>query len=340
MKLFTYTKKSIFFLIQILILIVIFIFVVNFFEERFKKNATTKQSTIKINKELTLVDSSYDTNANIVNYHGFTLSYLPKFKLSNYVSYPLTKTMINGKFKRTDNFLEDPNVRNSQKLEPYRRSGYDRGHLAPAADMSYSEDAMRESFYMSNMTPQVPEFNRGIWSQLESTVRNFANKEGLIYVVTGPLLYDFKAYLKKGTKDEIPVPKYFYKVILKEDGDNSKAIAFLLENKDDNNTDLKKYVTTVDKIEELTDLDFFYKLNDEIENMVESKSNPSLWKFSEFKKSSSSNYSDNSSSGFFSFNTLVVAKNFLESKLNILIRPIKSFISRSFGFAKLVYRFF
>ena len=91
----------------------------------------------------------------------------------------------------------------------YTKSGYDRGHLCPAADMDFNPVAMEESFFMSNISPQAPEFNRGIWKDLETEVRNWAKKEKKIYVVTGPVFRD-----NKGTigEDKVTVPGYFFKI--------------------------------------------------------------------------------------------------------------------------------
>ena len=97
-----------------------------------------------------------------------------------WVIYRLTKQQALTKAaKRDDNFKEDPSVpTGSATLADYRRSGYDRGHLAPAADMAYSRQTMEDSFFMSNMSPQRPAFNRGIWKDLEAQVRDFAISEG------------------------------------------------------------------------------------------------------------------------------------------------------------------
>ena len=114
--------------------------------------------------------------------------------------------------KRGDDFRPDPAVpTGSATPQDYTRSGYDRGHLAPAADMSFSAKAMSESFYMSNMSPQAPQFNRGIWSKLEKQVRHFATKEKRIVVVTGPILPAEKNITIGANK--VTVPQYYYKVI-------------------------------------------------------------------------------------------------------------------------------
>src|SRR5450759_1124712 len=85
----------------------------------------------------------------------------------------------------------------SSKSSDYTKSGYDRGHLCPAADMGFNPVAMEESFFMSNISPQVPDFNRGLWKELEMTVRKWAIKEHKLYVVTGPVFKDSKGSIGK-----------------------------------------------------------------------------------------------------------------------------------------------
>ncbi len=131
--------------------------------------------------------------------------------------------------ERGDDFRSDPLIPSeSASLNDYRGSGYDRGHLIPAADLSWSEEAMSGSFYLSNMSPQEGQFNRGIWSKLEATVRNFADTEGSIYVVTGPVLSD-GPYDTIG-ENEVSIPNQYYKVILDYREPDLKSIAFLLPN--------------------------------------------------------------------------------------------------------------
>ena len=213
----------------------------------------------------------------IIKHTGYTLSYNEEHELPSYAAYELTREEVLGNTARDDNFREDPYVRTgSATLEDYRGSGYDRGHLAPAADFKWSEKAMDDTFYMSNMAPQDPSFNRGIWADLEAVVRNMAYDEGRIYVVTGPVLTD-GPYETIGDS-EVSVPKEFYKVILKYEGDESKAIGFLLENKN-SKRDLESFAKSVDEIEEVTGIDFFPKLDDAIEEKVEKKEDVSDWTF-------------------------------------------------------------
>lgn len=222
-----------------------------------------------------------DDNDIIVAHTGFTLSYAEEHEQAFWVAYQLTREDVLGSAKRKDNFRSDPKVPTiSAHPNDYLRSGYDRGHLAPAADFSWSEEALDETFYMSNMSPQEPAFNRGIWSTLEAIVRNFAYEKGLIYVVTGPVLTD-GPYEKIGD-NEVTVPKLFYKVILALNPENPSAIGFVLPNAG-SKEDITSFVLTVDEVEELTGLDFFVALEDELEEQLESRVDLSARNFTQLR---------------------------------------------------------
>ena len=134
---------------------------------------------------------------------------------SLWVTYRLTADEVLSQVtKRIDNFQEDPkNPFGSASLEDYRRSGFDRGHLAPAADMKWSRKTMEECFYLSNMSPQNRRCNAGIWNEIENTVRGFACSKKSVFIVTGPVV-------SKNTKtiglNRVAVPEGFYKVISDE----------------------------------------------------------------------------------------------------------------------------
>lgn len=168
--------------------------------------------------------------------------------------------------KRGDDFRPDPEIpTGSATPQDYTRSGYDRGHLAPAADMSFSGKTMSESFFMSNMSPQAPQFNRGIWSRLEKQVRHFATKEKRIVVVTGPILPAEKTITIGANR--VTVPQYYYKVIY-DTTPPEKMIGFVLPNKGCS-ADLRTFVVTVDRVEELTGLDFFSAVPKEKQEQME-----------------------------------------------------------------------
>lgn len=129
----------------------------------------------------------------IVKHTYFTLAYSEENEQAFWVYYLLTPTSINGGQSRTDDFRADPMISTgSATLDDYKNSGYDRGHLCPAADMALNKTSMSESFFLSNMSPQVPGFNRGIWSTVEDQVRKWALRYQKLYVVTGPIFKDNK----------------------------------------------------------------------------------------------------------------------------------------------------
>ena len=209
----------------------------------------------------------------IIKHSYYTLAYSEENEQAYWVYYELTPELINGTQTRTDDFRADPLVSTgSASLTDYSGSGYDRGHLCPAADMTLNKTSMSESFYLSNMSPQTAGFNRGIWSTLESDVRNWALKYNKIYVVTGPI---FKDNLGKIGANEVTVPGYYYKVIY--DG-NKRMIGLILPNASSSKS-MDQFVVTVDQIEQQTGIDFFPGLDDQLENQLESSANTIGWEF-------------------------------------------------------------
>lgn len=214
-------------------------------------------------------------NGELVNHTYYSLSYSEDYEQAEWVIYEMKKERILDIVSRSSNFSPDPKLRTSSaQLYDYKGSGYDRGHLAPAADFSFSNTAMSESFYLSNMSPQFPSFNRGIWRNLESLVRKWgANKS--IYIVTGPILNECSNTI--GTNN-ICVPKYYYKVIYEPI--YKKMIAFVLSN-EAGEYNLSHYVKSVDFVESKTGIDFFPLLEDKLENKLESEVNKENWIWNE-----------------------------------------------------------
>lgn len=213
------------------------------------------------------------SSGEIVKHTYYTLAYSEENEQAYWVYYILTPEFINGGQSRTDDFRADPMVSTgSATLDDYKGSGYDRGHLCPAADMALNKTSMSESFYLSNMSPQVPGFNRGIWSTMEDQVRKWALSYQKLYVVTGPIFRD-----NKGTigEDKVTVPGYYYKVLF--DG-KDKMIGLILPNAS-SSSKLEQFVVTVDEIEKETGVDFFPGLEDKIENKLEGEIDKSRWSF-------------------------------------------------------------
>lgn len=211
----------------------------------------------------------------IVKHDFYTLSYNEKHEQAEWVYYVLTPSMISDNQERTEDFRPDPFVKTgSATLADYKGSGYDRGHLAPAGDMEATAICNSQSFYMSNMSPQVPAFNRGGWKELESIVRNWAFDFKEIYVVTGPV---FRGNLGTIGTNEVTVPGYYYKVIYVP----SKQIMIGFELPNEKITQpLTSYARSVDVIESLTGIDFFQQLTDSLENTLESSFALDYWSFS------------------------------------------------------------
>ena len=195
----------------------------------------------------------------------FTLSYSRIDQQAEWVAYSLTPMLINGNQKRASKFMADPMITDAVRPYSYAKSGYDRGHLCPAADMKLNGVSMTESFYMSNMSPQASSFNRGIWSKLEDKVREWALEKNGVYVVTGPLLNKSCGTIA----DAITVPCSFYKIIFKQTPHGAEAIAFILSNAG-SSLPLKQFVVTIDYLETLTGIDFFASLSDAEEEKFES----------------------------------------------------------------------
>jgi len=236
----------------------------------------------------------------------YTFSYDEANEQAKWVYYELNPSFINGKSKRHNDFRPDRSVRTgSATLSDYKASGYDRGHLCPAAAMKLNPKAMSETFFMSNMSPQAPDFNRGIWKNLESIVRDWVRNERRLYIVTGPIFKDNKG---KIGKSGVTIPGYYFKVIY-DPTDKEKMIALILPNKKCSKS-LSSYVVPVDKVEALTGIDFFPQLADSKENALESKSIATNWSWKVNKhRHSVSNKTSSSHSVLKSSTTVKSAKH-------------------------------
>ena len=218
----------------------------------------------------------YTKKDEIITYTAFTISYDEDHEQAKWVAYELTREETYSLVKRNNKFIPDPEVKTgTAEDKDYAGSGYDRGHLAPAGDMAWSSNAMRESFYYSNISPQKPGFNRGIWKKLEEMVREWARDNGSLLIVTGPVL---EKNLPVIGKNRVSIPKYFYKVIVDYEDPDIKGIGFVLPNVSSNEP-LQEYALTIDNVEKLTGIDFFYLFPDEQEELIESTLNLKSWGF-------------------------------------------------------------
>ena len=214
------------------------------------------------------------TTSQIIKHAYYTLSYNEKAEQAEWVAYELKKNYIkNSNFKRPF-FVEDPKVTTqSADWRNYKNSGYDKGHLCPAADMEFDINAYNDTFFTSNISPQNHDFNAGIWNRLEQKLRFWAVKNDGLIVVTGGVL---KGTSKGIGKEDVAVPNYFYKIALSNHKGNYKVIAFLVPN-EKSSKPIFDYVVSVDKLESITGIDFFPKLEDKIENTLEKNVDVSSW---------------------------------------------------------------
>lgn len=214
------------------------------------------------------------TTSQIVKHNYYSLSYDEKAEQAEWVAYELKKDYIkNSDFKRPF-FIEDPKVTTqSADWRNYKNSGYDKGHLCPAADMEFSLDAYTDTFFTSNISPQNHEFNSGIWNRLEQKFRYWAVKNDGLIIITGGVL---KGSSKSIGQENVLVPNYFYKIALSHTNGNYKMIAFLIPNKKSSKP-IYDYAVAVDEIESMTGIDFFPKLDDKLENSLEKNVNLNTW---------------------------------------------------------------
>lgn len=210
----------------------------------------------------------------LLHKQGFTLGYSHRFRQALWVEYTLTAEHLLGKqFSRHNKFKADPAVKkNPVHPRDYARSGYDKGHLAPAADMTYSVQSMDNSFLMTNISPQIPGCNRGIWKRLENKVRRWAIREEKLHIITGPVFISPRQQMKRS---RIPVPQAFYKVIL-DLTPPQKMIAFIVPNKT-SKSQLSSFAVSVKEVENITGFNFFSDLDDNLGKHLKRSSNYKIW---------------------------------------------------------------
>ncbi|MCM1152510.1 MAG: DNA/RNA non-specific endonuclease [Muribaculum sp.] len=207
-------------------------------------------------------------------YTGFRLSFNPENHTPNWVGWELLGSETDGPVSRSNVFWQDESLKGCPASESYKNSGYDRGHLCPAADQKWSEQAMSDCFVLANICPQNGALNRGAWQTLEKRERRWAQRDSAIVIVAGPV------YEPTDTKtigaDKIRVPSAFFKAFCAPYADPPRTIAFVYPNMSSPGN-MQQYVLTVDELEELTGFDFFPNLPDEIEIKIEKTASFKEW---------------------------------------------------------------
>lgn len=226
---------------------------------------STKHLAPKTEDSKKAIKSELQRTDDVIEYLGYSVSYNKDRKIPNWVSYELLASETDGPYSRKGkNFRQDPSLRLPQAEDnDYRNSGWSRGHMAPAGDFKWSDDAMWDTFYFTNCCPQDQSLNAGQWSTLEKKVRDWANRFGSVRVVTGPLVWE-NSYGTIGY-NKVVVPDAFFKAVLA----GEQSIAFVMYNKSENEN-MQKCAMSVDQLEELSGIDFFADLDEFLESKVES----------------------------------------------------------------------
>lgn len=252
------------------------------YTQRDTRQEETKDETASLHTDgkakLELPARLKDVPELILQRKGYTVSYNRDLKIPNWVAWELTPEKLVERESRTDKFLPDPDLPEAEAVttDDYKGSGMDRGHLCPAGDNRWHWKAMLESFYMTNICPQDHNLNRGDWKELEEKCRQWAQKEGRIYIVCGPILYKKQKHRTIGRQHKVTVPEAFFKVVLCADSRPPRAIGFIYKNTSGNRP-LDSYVNSVDEVERITGIDFFPALPDKIERKVEAEYDLKAW---------------------------------------------------------------
>lgn len=237
--------------------------------------AQAANENTQITGDLLTVRTAKDVPANLIHYKAIDVNFNPDKHVPNWVAWELTAEETRGGTPRGNKFRVDPSVPGCPTLADYKNSGYDRGHMAPAADMKFDPEAMAECFFLTNMCPQAHSLNAGAWRNVEEKCRTWSLADGRVIIVCGPVM-DEKGLGTIGMT-KVYVPEKFFKVILSPDAKpEPRAIGFIMNNGRVEGG-MEKSVVTVDSVESLTGHDFFSALPDDIENKVEATSDLMLW---------------------------------------------------------------
>lgn len=225
---------------------------------------------------------STDKTEEVIDHLAFSLSYNEQHEQANWVMHVILPAISDGNATRSNDFREDPLVISGTSLEQdyflkeekpdgkykYDGFGYDRGHLAPSADFRWSEQALSESYFYSNMSPQIGDFNRLKWAELENWMREYVTKNNTsLAIVTAPILSNDLAKIERGI-NKVSIPKSFVKVAL--DIENNRGIGFILPHEKIERP-LEYFAVSIDSVESTMGYDLFSNLNDSLENKIEAE---------------------------------------------------------------------
>ncbi len=232
----------------------------------------------------TLADGEY-----LIKHSLMVLVYSEPNEQAKWVGHVLSPRVIEGEVNRTNDFRIDPQVRTGSAVEAdyflkylqpdstyqYDGYGYDRGHLAPSADFRWSEIALSESYYYSNMSPQLPDFNRGVWATLENELRGYLyrNPTHNLIVFTGPVL-EPDLPVQERSPNELTIPRKYWKVVY--DPTAGRMAGFLLPN-EGSEYPVSRFAVPVDEVEQAAGIDFYPNLSDDREALLEASIDKAAW---------------------------------------------------------------
>ena len=240
------------------------------------KKKTTQKNSFEVKQGLEIPTSKANVPSLLLYREGYTTSYNADTRTPNWVAWHLTANHTNGPAKRKGIIFQADEDILAPRVDTYdyMRSGYDRGHMCPAGDNHWSQKAMEQSFLMTNICPQVPALNSGLWNTIEKQCRTWAQVYGDVYIVCGPIYFNQKH--KTIGKNKIQVPEAFFKVVLRLK-DEPKAIGFICRNASAKGRKKTDYVNSVDEVERITGMDFFSQLPDDIEQQIEGQADIKDW---------------------------------------------------------------
>lgn len=228
------------------------------------RNISTESNLASLLK----VEIPDDVPEQMLFYEGFTVSFNSAHHQPNYSAWEITREKTYGESPRKAKFRPDNDVYGCAQLNDYRKSGYDRGHMAPAADMKWNDNAMHDSHLLTNICPQNHEINGGRWSTIEKMCRTWARRDSVALVICGPVLSDYMPSAIGA--NQVSVPERFFKVVLLPFTEPPLAVGFIVPNSPTDQS-IESMSMSVDQVEEITGFDFFSALPDDIENDIERK---------------------------------------------------------------------
>ncbi|MFD2551847.1 DNA/RNA non-specific endonuclease [Bizionia sediminis] len=266
-------KRTIYTVIAVIIAVLVYGY-------EFSLKNQSQQATVAAGLEIKTATVAFlmptSTTGLVVHHTGYSLSYNEAHEQAEWVAYNLKKEHLSKTtFKRPFFEIDKAVKTGAASWRNYKNSGYNKGHLCPAADRRFSKAAHDETFLTSNITPQLQAFNAGIWNLLEQKTRYWAHTYHDVFVVTGGIL---SADLKTIGPEQVSVPAFFYKVVFDYNGTKPKIIAFLIPHKQTGKP-LESFVVSVDYLEVLTGIDFFPNLDDDLETALEASTAYDKWRF-------------------------------------------------------------